>query len=210
MSKTEEFNGERGTRMRCLQHLRGAIAIAAIVFASSCGRHEAEHARYLPLSEVEASVGPLISAGNHPTPYQHGTGERVGLFRDANGNVWGLPLIEAETGAVLACAPPDLRAERATDTYPAGAVIIGSTNEPTGWRDGTGTLEILLRDASGAVRRQSVRGGVFAGRAACWTPEFPGPPQQLSYYRLVPRAVGIHEARRVGAASGEMPGPKVN
>ncbi len=117
---------------------------------------------------------------------QHGTGERVGLFRDASGEVWGLPLTVAANGTVLACAPPLVRYGRVTDTFPAGATVIGATNEPTGWRGGTGHLELLLRDARGKIERQTVSGARLATGPACWAPESPGPPQQLHYYRLAP------------------------
>ena len=54
-----------------------AIATAAIAF-TACGRRQGPvRAAYSPLAEVEATYGPLITAGNHPTPDQHGTGERV-------------------------------------------------------------------------------------------------------------------------------------
>jgi hypothetical protein len=65
--------------------------------------------------------------------------------------------------------------------------VIGSTNEPTGWRGGTGDLELVLRDKQGTIRWQAVRGGDLPGGPACWAPEIPGPPQQLHYYRLAPK-----------------------
>ena len=64
----------------------------AITFTGCGNTHQPARAPYLPLAEVEAAYGPLITAGNHPTPDQHGTGERVGLFQDRSGGVWGLPL----------------------------------------------------------------------------------------------------------------------
>lgn len=162
-------------------------AIAAIALTACGERQVPRHADYEPLADVEAVYGPLITAGNHPTPGQHGTGERVGLFRDAaSGEVWGLPLTAGTSGGVLACAPPLVRYGKVTDTFPAGDTIIGSTNQPTGWRGGTGDLEILLRDASGKIRWQAVSGASFSPGPACWAPELPGPPQQLHYYRLAP------------------------
>jgi hypothetical protein len=163
--------------------------MVAMVF-TACKPHDLARAPYLPLGQVEATYGPLITAGNHPTPDQNGTGERVGLFLDASGDVWGLPLIVANSGVVLACAPPMVHEGKVTDTYPAGSVIIGSTNQPTGWRGGTGELEILLRDARGSVHWQAVRGAQLAAGAVCWTPESPGPQQQLHYYRLAPSISG--------------------
>lgn len=163
-----------------------ATAIAAIALTACGERHVPGRAAYEPLTQVEAVYGTLISAGNRPTPDQHGTGERVGLFRDASGEVWGLPLTVAANGTVLACAPPLVRYGRVTDTFPAGATVIGATNEPTGWRGGTGHLELLLRDARGKIERQTVSGARLATGPACWAPESPGPPQQLHYYRLAP------------------------
>lgn len=156
---------------------------------AACGEHhDAPRAPFLPLAEVERTYGVLVTAGNHPTPGQNGTGERLGLFRDASGTVWGLPLIAFSDGRILACAPPQLHEQKVTDTFPAGSTIIGSTNEPTGWRGGTGELELLERDARGTIRWQAVRGAQLADGPACWAPESPGPPQQLHYYRLAPQA----------------------
>ncbi|HLX45482.1 MAG TPA: hypothetical protein VKR43_18680 [Bryobacteraceae bacterium] len=167
-----------------------AIASSAIAFNGCAKPREPERASYVPLAEVEAAFGPLITAGNHPTLDQHGTGERVGLFRDASGELWGLPLTAASNGSVLACAPPLVRQGKVTDTFPAGSTIIGSTNEPTGWRGGTGDLELLLRDARGNIRWQAVRGAELTAGPVCWAPESPGPPQRLHYYRLVPGPSG--------------------
>lgn len=156
---------------------------------AACGTHAPQtRAPYVPLAEVEAVYGPLITSGNHPTPNQNGTGERIGLFQDASGTIWGLPLSVTSAGAVLACAPSGLRGEKVTGTFPAGMSVIGSTNEPTGWRGGTGNLELLLRGADGAVRWQPVRGAQTAMGPACWAPDDPGPPQQLYYYRIAPQA----------------------
>jgi hypothetical protein len=160
-------------------------ATSAVVF-TACGGRTPERAQYAPLAEVETTYGRLITAGNHPTQDQNGTGERIGLFQDVSGAVWGLPLIVSKNGAVLACAPPALHQAKVTDTFPAGSAIIGTTNEPTGWRGGTGNLELLLREAGGAVRWLTVRGAAVDGGPVCWASESPGPPQKLYYYRLAP------------------------
>lgn len=160
-----------------------------MIALTGCGtHHQPARAAYIPLAEAERDYGPLITAGNHPSPQQSGTGERVGLFRDTDGTVWGLPVILASGGSTLVCAPPTLRQAEATDYFPAGATIIGATSEPTGWRGGTGDLELVMRDAQGSVQWQSVHGSQLATGAACWAPATPGPPQRLSYYRLMPRA----------------------
>lgn len=168
------------------------IAAVVIAFTGCGGRHEPERAPYLPLAEVELIYGRLVTAGNHPTPHQNGTGERLGLFQDANGTIWGLPLVAAGSAALMACAPPALHEAKVTDTFPAGSTILGSTNEPTGWRGGTGDLEILLRDAAGTVRWQAVHGAPLTDGPVCWAPESPGPPQPLPYYQLAPKAADSH------------------
>jgi hypothetical protein len=174
-------------------HIGVALSTLAIFAAivTACGkRHNDAPAPYIPLSEVEATYGRLITAGNHPTPGQHGTGERVGIFQDAAGDVWGLPLTIGSDGAVLACAPPHLRDAKITGIYPAGATVVGATNEPTGWRSGTGNLELLLRDSHGIIHWHSVHSAELEGRPVCWAPESPGPAQQLRYYRLAPIGAG--------------------
>jgi hypothetical protein len=176
---------------RCFhQEILVAVASAALMFASCSRQSGRPAAPYLPLAQIEASYGALVTAGNHPTPDQHGTGERIGLFRDTTGTIWGLPLTVAGDGAVFACAPNALHDAKVTDALPAGSVVIGSTNEPTGWRGGTGNLELLLRDPSGIVHWQAVRGGQLSSGPVCLAPASPGPPQQLHYYRLAPRTGG--------------------
>jgi hypothetical protein len=167
-----------------------AIAIAAAACSSDAGRHDREQALYKPIAEVERIYGPLVTAGNHPTADQHGTGERVGLFRNASGTIWGLPLSVDGNADVLACAPPALQDAGVTDSFDAQSSVIGSTNQPTGWRAGTGDLELLLRDKSGAIRRLAVHGADLPGEPACWAPDFPGPRQRLHYYRLAPNPGG--------------------
>jgi len=138
------------------------------------------------LAEVEKVFGSLITAGNHPTADQHGTGEILGLFRDASGTVWGIPLMIDSRGAILGCVPATLHDAKVTDTFPAGATILGAVNEPTGWRGGTGKLELLIRDAQG-IRSYAVSGSQLTGGPVCWAADTPGPRQQLEYYRLTPR-----------------------
>jgi hypothetical protein len=166
------------------------IANVTIAFTGCARPNEPVRAPYVPLAEVEVTYGPLLTAGNHPTPNQHGTGERVGLFRDASGDIWGLPVTAGSDGRVLACAPPLVHEGKVTDTFPADSTIIGAISQPTGWRGGTGDLELLLRFASGNIRWQPVRGAQLTTGPECWAPESPGPPQRLQYYRLVPRSKG--------------------
>jgi hypothetical protein len=171
---------------RNMRRLFTALAIVAIGDIGCGGRREAAREVYKPLAEAEATYGRLIGAGNRPTAYQHGTGERVGFFLDAQGTIWGLPIRVSSSGAISACAPLSLQASGVTDTFPQGATIIGSTNEPTGWRGGTGDLELLLRNGSQTTHHKRVRGADL-GTAACSTPQSVKPLEALHYYRLVPK-----------------------
>jgi hypothetical protein len=165
-----------------------ALAAGVVVAFTGCGgHHDSPRAPYVSLSIIEATYGPLITAGNHPTGNQNGTGERVGFFQDPNGSVWGLPLAIASSGELLACAPPAVHEAKVTDSIPAGSTIIGATNEPTGFRDGTGKLELLLRDSRGTIHRQQISGAQVTAGPVCWAPDVPGPRQRLDYYRLASR-----------------------
>jgi len=117
------------------------ITIASLaIMSTSCGGHrEAARAVYRSVAEIERSYGPLIGAGNHPTADQHGTGERVGLFADAAGAIWGLPLAVGANGEVVACAPPGLQSAKvpmALRPVPSWSV------PPTRLRAGAAVLEI--------------------------------------------------------------------
>jgi hypothetical protein len=144
-------------------------------------------APYVSLTEVEKVFGPIVTAGNHPTADKMGTGDRLGLVRDSDGTIWGLPLTITADGNVMICAPSTLRHARIPDHYPAGATVIGATNEPTGWRGGTGKLELLLRQAQGNIEWPPVKGSHIDVGPVCWAQEPPpGPKQLLVYYRLAP------------------------
>src|ERR1051326_8016278 len=93
--------------------LRASSVIALAMMLFSCGSQgPSPRAAYVPLAQLESEYGRLITAGNHPTPDQNGTGDRVGLFQDANGTIWGLPLTVEKGGEVLGCAPSELRRDR--------------------------------------------------------------------------------------------------
>jgi hypothetical protein len=164
-----------------------AMAGAAIALTACAEKQSVpQRAQFVPIADVEATHGPLIGAANHPTPNQNGNGERVGLFRDAAGAVWGLPLAITADSGVLVCAPPALAHAEVTDSIAAGSSIVGATNTPTGWRGGTGNLELLLRDAHGKIYRQAVHGAALPDGVVCTDPERQGPPLRLHYYRLAP------------------------
>lgn len=166
---------------------RWSAAAAAAITVSCAGSPPQPRAPYVPIKELEAHYGRLITAANHPTPQQHGTGDRLGLFRDRTGTVWGLPLSVGENGIVLGCAPTTLEAAPVTDMLPAGvAEIVGATNAPTGWRGGTGKLELVFRDLSGELRWRAVASGELRTGPVCMAQEPPGPQQYLEYYRLAP------------------------
>ncbi len=92
------------------------LAVVAAVLAACNGHCEPPRAPYVPLAGLEGQYGTLIIAGNHPTNDINGTGDRMGLFRDAGGTVWGLPLTIASGGAVLGCVPPSTTRRSRTPT----------------------------------------------------------------------------------------------
>jgi len=168
-----------------VRYIRLVLFLTTIFLNISCSPTKRAQAPYTPISQLEQSFGRLITVSNAPTPDQHGTGDRLGLFRDSDGTVWGIPLTIAENGAILGCAPPQLREFAISDTLPADVVeIVGAANEPSGWRGGTGKLELLLRDTYGRLRWHPVAAGEVKSGPMCWSQS---PPEQpLGYYRLVP------------------------
>ncbi len=174
--------------MRTFRRPALLVVLASVAAAlTSCGRqHRPERWQFVPVAEVERTYGSLVGAGNLPTANQHGNGERIGFFQDASGTVWGLPLSVTNDADILACAPPEVRDAKVTDSFASGARIIGSTNMPTGWRGGTGDLELLLRDQSGAIHGQEVRGADMPAGPVCGAPRVAGTPGRLHYYRVAP------------------------
>ena len=161
-----------------------AILIVVLILCTSCKSEEAPRAAYVPLDQLETTYGRLISVGNCPTPNQNGTGDLMGLFRDHTGTVWGIPLLIGSDGIVLGCAPPKLRDAPVSGVVPADAVeIVGTANQPTGWRGGTGKLGLLIRDAQGGVRWHPVESTEITEGPKCWSQS--EPVQILKHYRLV-------------------------
>jgi hypothetical protein len=143
--------------MRVLAHsakrpiLVGCLS-ASVLLLGSCRAEKRPEVPRVPVAEIERIYGHLFAVANEPTPDQNGTGDRMGLFRDDQGTIWGIPLAIDGSGNVLACAPPALRDAPPSDTIPDSSFeIIGAANEPTGWRGGTGKFGLLLRDTRGQL-----------------------------------------------------------
>jgi hypothetical protein len=163
--------------------LAGCLA-TALLLLGSCGSEKRPEVRRVPVAEIEKTYGRLFAVANEPTPDQHGTGDRIGLFRDDNGTVWGIPLAIDESGNVLACAPPALRDAPPSDTIPDSSFeIIGAANEPTGWRGGTGKFGLLLRDTRGQLSWRPIAAVDLKTGPVCLSQS--EPVQPLIYYRLV-------------------------
>lgn len=159
-------------------------AIILLIAAPGCQPERPRVAYDVPVAELEQNYGRLITASNMPTPDQNGTGDRLGLFRDDGGTIWGIPLTIGENGSVIGCAPPAFREAPISDRLPANtAEIVGAANEPNGWRGGTGKLELLLRDAQGGLRWHAVEAVEIKTDPVCWSQSSPAQP--LKHYRLV-------------------------
>ena len=105
-----------GVNNRLILCWRWLPVVALLLTACSTQpRAPRPHAPYVPLTEIETYFGSLVTAGNHPTGDQMGTGDRLGLFRDSGGTIWGLPLTIGDNGNVLVCAPNTLRDAPVTD-----------------------------------------------------------------------------------------------
>ena len=172
------------TRRRAEAIVWAAVLVTVLLLSAACRKLEQPKAAYAPIAQIEQSFGRLIATANMPTPDQNGTGDRLGLFRDDTGTIWGLPLMRDEGGNLLGCAPPMLRDAPVTDKIPADALdIVGASNEPSGWRGGTGKLELLFRDAQGGLHWQSIASGQIGTGPVCWSQS--APVQPLPYYRLI-------------------------
>lgn len=160
-----------------------SVVLITMPVLACCREAKRPRVSYVSLLQLEQNYGRLITVSNSPTPDQHGTGDRLGLFLDKNGTVWGLPLNITDNGETVGCAPPGLREAKVTDTLPSDMVeVIGAANEPSGWRAGTGKLELLIRDAQGMLRWLPVGGAEIESGPICWSQS---PPEQpLKYYRL--------------------------
>jgi len=79
-------------------------------------RPEAPARRVLAPRSIRDCIWPPDYSRKPPYAGPEWTGDRVGLFLDASGAVWGLPLAVENGGEVLGCAPNELRRARVTDT----------------------------------------------------------------------------------------------
>jgi len=169
--------GEKRSWLRSL----GIRFFPIVGWAERGGYSSLEHGNSVPRFHIVWGTGPGVLA---PFVERVRDAERRGLitlrFRHR-----ATEIVESG-GVVLGCAPPGLAGAKVTDTYPRGATVLGATNEPTGWRGGTGKLELLLRRSDGEVRWRAVAGGHTAEGPVCWAQELPGPAQPLHYYRLAP------------------------
>ena len=66
-----------------------SVIVTAILLTASCSHTERPQVAYVPIAQLEQSYGRLSTVSNEPTPGQHETGDRLGLFRDERGTVWG-------------------------------------------------------------------------------------------------------------------------
>lgn len=174
----------RGLLLRIFKKLIFAGSLAAsVLLLASCRAEKRPEVQRVPVAEIEKTYGRLFAVANEPTPDQHGTGDRIGLFRDDSGTIWGIPLAIDESGNVLACAPPALHDAPPSDTIPdASFEIVGAANEPTGWRGGTGKFGLLLRNTRGQLSWHPVAAVELKTGPVCLSQSTPVQP--LIYYRL--------------------------
>jgi hypothetical protein len=66
--------------------------------------------------------------------------------------------------------------------------VIGATNQPTGHREGTGKLELVMQGPNDEIKLLGVNAGEMADEAVCWSRNMPLEARPLQYYRLAPRA----------------------
>src|SRR5437763_12839041 len=89
--------------------------VAARTHVVSCARSSAATANFVAtaMPSVHHTTTRMASElTRRDTSDQNGTGDRLGLFRDAENTIWGLPLIIANDGQVLGCAPAGVRDAR--------------------------------------------------------------------------------------------------
>jgi hypothetical protein len=155
------------------------------VFLSACEKDPPPPSTYkISAEELEKRFGHIIEVANIPTPDQHGTGDKMGLFRDKDDTVWGVPVSVGENQSLVGCAPPELEKVQVSDTLPSDTVeIVGATNEPTDWRGGTGELKLLLRTSQNKLRWHTVKSISLETDSVCWSKS--EPIQALEFYRLV-------------------------
>ena len=80
-------------RIASIKLLIGLSLIFQSVLLSACSEEPPPRSTYtISAEDLEARFGQIIEVANIPTPDQHGTGDKMGLFRDKNGTFWGVPV----------------------------------------------------------------------------------------------------------------------
>jgi hypothetical protein len=163
----------------------GLSLIFLTALLSACEKEPTPPSTYkISAEDLEKRFGEIIEVANIPTPDQHGTGDKMGLFRDKNDTIWGVPVSVGENQSLIGCAPPELETAKVSDTLPSDTVkIVGATNEPTAWRGGTGELKLLLRISQNKLRWHTVKAVSLETDSVCWSKS--EPVQPLKFYRLV-------------------------
>ncbi len=159
------------------------IFLAALL--SACEKEPPPPSTYtISAEDLEKRFGKIIEVANIPTPDQHGTGDKMGLFHDKQDTFWGVPVSVGENQSLVGCAPPELEKAPVSDTLPSDTVeIVGVTNEPTAWRGGTGELKLVLRTSQNKLRWHTVKSITLETDSVCWSKS--EPVQALKFYRLV-------------------------
>jgi hypothetical protein len=183
--KKRSVNKSRFGHIRATKLIIGLSLIFLIALFSACKKGPPPPSTYkISAEDLEKRFGQIIEVANIPTPDQHGTGDKMGLFHDNDNTFWGVPVSVGENQNLVGCAPPELEKAPVSDTLPSDTVeIVGATNEPTAWRGGTGELKLLLRTSQYKLRWHTVKALELETDSVCWSKS--EPVQVLKFYRLV-------------------------
>jgi len=175
------------SRSRWIRPIVSFVSLSLIGLASlfsACEEKRPGAVFNVSAEELEERFGQIIEVANIPTPAQHGTGDKMGLFQDKEDTFWGVPVSVGPGQSLVGCAPPDLEKISVSDTLPSDTVeIVGATNEPTSWRAGTGALKLLVRTSQNRLRWQTVKSVTLETDSPCWSTA--DPVRALGFYRLV-------------------------
>jgi hypothetical protein len=182
--KKRSINKSRHRKNRAVKLFIGLKLILLTALLSACTEERPLRTFNTSAEDLEKRFGQIIEVANIPTPDQHGTGDKMGLFRDKNGTIWGVPVSVGENQSLVGCAPPELEKVQISDTLPPDTVkIVGATNEPTTWRGGTGEMKLLLRTSQNKLRWHTVKPIDLVTDSVCWSKA--KPVRALKFYRLV-------------------------